>query len=250
MDEEIYNAFIAELEKFGFNMSGLLAGAAQFIGKGGVPLAVGASGAGLALYDYLKARKIKGDVYVEDILGKTRGSKRVDAKEYVKELEKTIPGDRPLVSISSKKDVPKILNDPRFKKSALRPALKKKVTRTIVRGDNASMVAGKSRDFIVSPETVNPRVLEHEVGHARDNAGKAVSITDVLKGLVGKVWKPTYKKHVIGKEERAWEAAKPTPLRPRALATYERGFHTGRGKIMRRVAAVGLLRGLGRAIGG
>jgi hypothetical protein len=243
-------SFAAEMDKIGFNMQALLQGASQTLGRGGVPLAVGAGGAGLALYDYLKARKIKGDVFVEDIAGKTRGSKKVDAKEYVKELEKEIPGDRKLVSVSTKKDVAKVVNDPRFKKSILRPVLKEKITKTVVKGDNAAMVSGKKRDYIVSPETVNPRVLEHEVGHARDNAGKAVSIGDVLKGLLGRVWKPTYRKHTMAREERAWEAARPSPLRQRALATYERGFHTGRGRFARRVAVPALLAGIGKAMGG
>lgn len=247
--DRISKAFAAELDKLGFSMQGLLAGAAQTLGKGGVPLAIGAAGGGLALHDYLKARKIKGDVYIEDILGKTRGAKQVDAKEYVKELEKTIPGDRKLVSVSTKKDVPKLLNDPRFKKSILKPVLKERAERYI-KGYNAAMVAGKNRDYIVSPEKVNPRILEHEVGHARDEAGKSLTLGAILKNLLGKVWKPTYRKEVMGREEKAWKAARPTPLRPRALATYERGFHTHRGKIMRGVAAGGLISGLGKVMGG
>lgn len=250
MNALVITAFESEIEKLGFNMQALLLGAAQFISRGGVPLAVGTAGGGLALYDYLKARKIKGEIYVEDLLGETRGSKKVNAKEYVKELEERIPGDRPLVSVSTKKDIQKVTKDPRFEKSILTQPLKAKMKRYI-RGDNAAMVAGKKRDYIVSPETVNPRVLEHEVGHARDNAGKhPVTVSGVLAGVAGKLIKPVYRRHTMAREEKAWKAAKPTPLRQRALATYERGFHTGRGKIMRRVAAVGLLRGLGKAMGG
>jgi len=249
MDEAATLAFLDELDKVGFDIQGLAAGAAKFIGRGGAPFALGALGGGLALYDTLKARGIEGEVFAEDILGKTRGSKRVDSKEYIKDLQKDNPPSRPIVPVTTAKDVKKITSDPAWDKPVIRDIMKSRANDVITTGRNAFMLPGADKDYIVVAPEANPRVIEHEVGHARDIGERPVTLMEKLRRVIGVLWKPSFEKGRMRREESAWKHTKKTPLRDRALATYERGFHTGRAKVITPLIGSALISGISKGLG-
>jgi len=248
MDEAATLAFLDELEKVGFDIQGLAAGAAKFIGRGGAPLVLGALGGSLVLYDALKARGIKGEIFAEDILGKTRGSKKVDSKEYINDLQKENPPDRSIIPVTTIKDVKKITSDPAWNKPVIRDIMNSRAKHVILTGRNAFMVPGAKRDYVVVAPEANPRVIEHEVGHARDLGANPVTLMERLRRILGVFWKPSFEKGKMKREETAWEHAKKTPLRDRALATYERSFHTGRATVIAPLVGSALIGGISEGL--
>lgn len=242
-DLSIQTGFRQELEKMGLDVGSIAGPVQRIIASPGVqaaavPAVAGLGFGALSLYDLLRAREIgKDKVTPEEVQGIGRGRKQVDAKEYVKEMEKTRPSDRPLIPITSNKEISKMTKDPASRNPPLKSILKDKAKRVHKKKSNAFMFPGKERDYIVVPEKVNPRVVEHEVGHAWDIKDKAnKGLLKKLHKAFGLLWKPAFKKTVLGPEERAWKAAKKTPSRERALKSYEAGFHRRRGKMVGKMA--------------
>ena len=243
-------AFIDELDKIGLNIPALTAGVSKFVNKGGLPLAVAGVGGALMAYDWIKANRIKGDVFVEDIVGDTRGAKKVDSEEYIKELEKEDVVDRPLVPVVDAKGIQKFMRDPNVNIPGVRDILKEKAQRVVTKGDNAFMFQGKGKDFIVVAPKANPRIIEHEVGHSVAESGKGMSLVPkILQRIKETFWKPSFRAGRFREEQDAWNVFKKrTPLKERALATYERGFHRRRSDAVNPVVVASLLAGIERGL--
>lgn len=246
MHETIERAFADELVKIGIPVGELF----QHTVRSGAaaPLVIGGLAGGLSVYDLIKRRGIDGKVTVEDIRGTKPGAKKVDTAKYVEDLVKANPTKRKIVPVTTKKDVKKLVKDPSLN-VLTRAALENASIQVIEKGTNAYMFPGKSKDYIIAPTRANPRVIEHEVGHAIDIAGQKPKFLDKIHRMLGTVWKPSFRKSTMEREERAWKHAKKTPLKGRALGSYEKGFHTGRSMISGAVAIASLVKGMERAMG-
>ena len=100
--------------------------------------------------------------------------------------------------------------------------------------DNAYAYPGDDRYMILTPEKVNKRVLDHEMGHVKDWAKGKRKDPGLGTRMLSVVWKPTYNSSVIKSEEAAWNNAKTRPnltMRREALKTYSKGFHARRGSL-------------------
>jgi hypothetical protein len=258
--DPIARGFEGELRKIALDVGAMAGPAKRILSSPGVQAAAVPAVAGvglgvLSLYDLLKARGLTREpITSEELQGIGPGRKQVDAEKYIKEMEKAHPTERPLVPVTSSRDVSKMVRDPSAKNPLLKVVLKTKAKKVHKDKSNAFMFPGKEKDYIVVPEKVNPRVVEHEVGHAWDIEGKPEKgLLHRLHLALGKLWKPAYQKTKMEPEERAWEAAKKTPSRERALKSYEAAFHKSRGRLAGRIAIPvalrALLAGLGAGMG-
>lgn len=231
------SAFENELDKLGFALPAYMKDPRYIFGS---------VLAGLVIGDMLKREALPVGVTREMILG--RGKGRVEAKKWVAGLLKKEPTDKPVEVVTNRKEVAEMLRDPKFGLLA-RVLIGAQATSIVEEGGNAAALQGTKKDYIIVPPQLNPRVTEHELGHIRDIAA-GHDRPGVLKSLIGMFWKPTYEKEVMGRERRAWEYAKPTPLAEKAVKTYERGFHTRRAKTLAPLALNLILGGLKRASSG
>lgn len=227
--EKFAEAFEAELKKLGFAIP------AYMMSPGYI---VGSLLAGIVINDMLKGGSIVHKMGPEVIKGE-KGD-QVRAADWVKKLLKKEPLEQPTKVVTTKKDVDQMVKDPKFgflTRSALRDAAEK----IIDKGTNAAVIRGEKRDYVILPKKVNPRVVEHEIGHLRDFATPEYSDPSFLRRLLAAFWKPTHEKTIMERERRAWKYAEPTPIAKGALKTYEQGFYKGRAQVLAPLV-LGLLR--------
>lgn len=238
MDSAITTGFREELQKIGFTMPpmGVVA-----------PVAVGTALSGLALYDFLKSRKLKPDLGPDFITGTKED--QVKSREAIKQLLEERPLIRPVVPVTTEAGISKMVKDPRFG-FLTRRTLKSLAKEMVNEGTNAAVIQGEDKDYVIIPTKANPRVVEHEMGHLQDLARKIEDSPGILRRLLGLVWKPEYEKQIMGRERRAWTYAQKTPMSEEALKSYERGFHKTRAGLTMPMAAMMFLRALRASKGG
>lgn len=232
--DSVFTAFQDELQKAGIAIP---ASAVSV----GVPIAIGTALSGVALYDLLKSKKLDPKITREFIAGTE--DEQVTSRKVVKQLLKEKPLIRPVVSVTSEAGVKKMMKDPKFgylTRQYLETAAKEMVTEA----NNAAVIQGDEKDYVIIPKKANPRVVEHEIGHLQDFARKLNEQPGLLKRLLSLVWKPEYEKQIMGRERRAWKYTKKTPMKEQALKSYERGFHRQRAGLAVPAAALAFLRAL------
>jgi hypothetical protein len=194
---------------------------------GTIPIILGGAAAGVAVYDVIKGLTFP-TLDAEAMKG--RGKLRVESAAWVKTLLKKRPLKRPPVIITDVKHIDPMIKDLKLEK--YRKVIEDLVRFVTVKGGNALAVRGKKSDYLVLPPKTHKAVVEHEVGHLRDFEERGEQRPGFLESLVGTVWKPTYKKNVLDPEERAWgHVPTKTRIKKKALGTYHRGFHRGRGSL-------------------
>jgi len=233
MNASFATGFREELQKVGF----AIPPAALSVG---VPVAIGTALSGLALYDYLKGKKLDPKLTKEFITGKK--GEEVTARKAIKELLEERPLIRPVVPVTTSKAVEKMVKDPKFG-FFTRSILEEQANKIVNKAVNAAVIQGEDKDYVVIPKKVHPSVVEHEVGHLQDFARK-IENPGFIRRLFSLVWKPEYDKQVLERERRAWNYAKKTPKREKALASYESGFHRSRSGLARTGAIVAFLNAL------
>jgi hypothetical protein len=231
-------SFEAELKKLGFSLPPHMANPKYLIGS---------ILAGLAISDILKGSSIEHAVTPEVIAGK--GKSQVVSKEWVQKLLAKKPLETPTKVVTTSRDVKEMLKDPKFN-VLTRPMLRNIAEKIIEEGENAAVVRGEKKDYVLVPEKANARVVEHEIGHLRDFASGEYTDPGFLKRLLGMLWKPTYEGDVMARERRAWKYAKPTPIAEKAVKTYEKGFYKGRTMALAPIALRLLLGGIRSASSG
>ncbi len=234
MDDLVRSAFQDELQKLGISPA---------VFQIGVPVALGTAFSGLALYDWIKQKKLNPHLTTEAILG-TKGE-QTPARKAIKQLLSEKPLIRPVIPVTTVGGVDKMLKDPKFN-FIQRWGIKVLAKDMLEKGNNAAVLQGEERDYVIIPSKVNPRVAEHEIGHLQDFARRLHEEPGLLKGLLSTIWKPQYEKDIMERERRAWEYTQKTPLKEQALKSYERGFHYRRALLAAPAAAMMFLRGLSR----
>lgn len=219
MNDVISGAFRDELQKVGVALPP--AGVA-------VPVALGTALSGLALYDFIKGRQLDPKLTREFITGE--GEEQVTSRKAIKELLEKRPLIRPVVPVTTDKDVDKMLKDPRFG-FLVRSGLRSEAKEMIDEAANAAVIQGAEKDYVIIPSKAHPRIVEHEVGHLQDFARK-IDDPGVLRRLLSLIWKPEHDKQIMDRERRAWAYAEKTPRREQGLKSYERGFHNTRAGIV------------------
>ena len=232
MDSVFTTAFQEELQKVGIALP-----AASVA----VPVAIGTALSGVALYDLLKSKKLDPKITKEFITGTK--DEQVTSSKAVKELLKEKPLIRPVVSVTSDAAIKKMMKDPKFG-YLTRQYLEDAAKNMVNKADNAAVIQGEDKDYVIIPKKSNPRVVEHEIGHLQDFARKLNEQPGLLKRLLSLVWKPEYEKQIMERERRAWKYTKKTPLKEQALKSYERGFHKQRAGLAVPAAAYAFLRAL------
>lgn len=211
MNEAFYRGFVKEA---------LATGAGQAV----IGLGLGGMFAALAIYDYFKGRSLP-TVTKEDLHGK--GVERVDSRVWLRGLLKKKPLKSPPIVVTKIEQLAKPLATTDF--STLEKSIINRMATKILKSEtNAFVLPSKQRDIIVIPPKIHKHVVEHELGHVRDFEAKPYKKPNILQAILMSVWKPTYKKHVLEREERAWKHSKAKNLKTKALGSYERGFHHGR----------------------
>lgn len=176
------------------------------------------------MYDAVKGMTFP-TLNAEELKG--RGKTRVKSVAWVKSLLKKKPLKRPPVVITNVKAVEPMIRDLNLEKH--RDVVERLVRYVTEGGNNAMAIKGKKTDYLVLPPKIHKAIVEHEVGHLRDFEERGDKRPGVLERLAKVVWKPTYRKHVIEPEERAWShVPTKTGIKEKALGTYHRGFHSGR----------------------
>jgi hypothetical protein len=216
------SSFIGEIQRLGASLP------AQYRD----PAFVGAALlGGLTAYDL--ARGLGAHTYIspKEIEGKKGES--VDAKVAAAELLKDKVFEKPVMVVTSPEDVEVMLKD-----SAInfmnRGAIRTAALRAVEHHTNAFALKGKERLYLILPPHVNPRALEHEIGHLLDNAPPA----GMFMRLLGTLFKPAHEHVVMQPERKAWEAAEPSKLQEKALGTYESGFHRKRAILAGQLSAM------------
>jgi hypothetical protein len=219
--DAISEGFYGELAKLGFDIPAPM--------KSGGYIA-GTLLAGLAVHDMIRGSSLKVDLAPAVIKGLEEGT-QVISKEWVEKLLKDQPLERAVKVVTTMEDVEEMLADPKF--GLLKRYLIRGFAKSIIeKGINAAVIKGKDRDYLIVPEKANARVIEHEVGHLRDFASGAYKEPGIIASIVSAYWKPSFEKHVLERERRAWKYAQPTPLAEKAVETYESAFHRNRAKSM------------------
>jgi len=189
-----------------------------------VGLGIGGLFGGLAVYDFFKGRSLP-TVTKKDLEG--RGAERVDARAWLAVLLKKKPLKEPPVVVTKFSQLERPLKRTDF--STLEKSMIRKMAKQVLEhGTNAFVLPAQGRDIIVIPPKIHKHVVEHELGHVRDFAKRPWKKPGILKSMLASVWKPTYRKLVMEREERAWKHTKAKKLKEKALGSYERGFHYGR----------------------
>lgn len=221
----IYQAFSDELSKVGFALPALFTDPVHLLAS-----ALG----GVAIYDILRGTAIPG--YVDLGSSKEEG-KQVVSKQLVEQLVKNAPLKKPVKVVENDADIEAMIKDLGMIQRLLAASNLRRFSKAILRDKkNAAVVRGKTNDYVIIPEKVGARVVEHEIGHLIDLSRPDYKGPGVLTGLLSAFWKPAHRKAIMEREERAWEHTKKTPLREKALATYERGFHSMRSKLLSQLA--------------
>jgi hypothetical protein len=218
MDASFNAGFREELEKIGF----AIPPSALSVG---VPIAVGTALSGLAIYDYLKGKKLDPKITQEFVTG-TKGD-QVTSSKAIKEILQAKPLLRPVVPVTTPAAVDKMLKDPKFgfvSRMVLEPTAKDIVNDAT----NAAVIQGEDKDYVIIPRKAHKAVVEHEVGHLQDFARKVQNQPGILARLLSLVWKPEYDKQIMSRERRAWDYVGKPPRREQALKSYERSFHKKR----------------------
>ena len=212
-----------------------------------IPILLGGAAAGLAVYDVIKGQSFP-TLDADEMKG--RGRTRVQSAKHVQGLLKLKPLKRPPIVITSVKQIEPMVKDLKLEKH--REVIKKMVEYITVHGGNAAAVHGKKRDYLILPPKIHKAVVEHEVGHLRDFEEQGGDPKPgALESLVAEVWKPTYRKYVLGPEERAWKHVPTrTKIKKKALGTYHKGFHRGRAPIAGLIGGMLLAGGLHARFGG
>lgn len=185
---------------------------------------------GLAAYDVSRGLGLHSAVIPEEIRGGGRG---VDAKKWVAHALKGTHLSKPVLAVTTPGDITEMLKDSKFgllERTMLQIAAKRIVTA----GSNAGALKGNEKFYLVMPPVVNPRVAEHEFGHLLDDS----SSSSVLMRFLSMFFKAAHEKAVMVPERKAWEEARKTPLKEKALDTYESGFHRRRAGIAGRLSAL------------
>lgn len=219
--DAISSGFYGELAKLGFDIPAPM--------KSGGYVA-GSLLAGLAVHDMIRGSSLKTDIAPAVIKGLEEGT-QVISKEWVQKLLKDQPLDRPVKVVTTPEEMEEMLQDPKFN-FVTRYLIRGFAKQIIEKGVNAAVIKGKKQDYLVVPEKANARVIEHEVGHLRDFASGAYKEPGIIGSILAGVWKPSFEKHVLERERRAWKYTKPTPLAEEAVETYESAFHRNRAKQM------------------
>ena len=213
MNEAFYNGFMKEA----INLPQLHGGHAA--------LALGVALGGLAVYDFFKGSKFP-TVTKADLKGLKK--EQVVSAQYLKTMLKAKPLRRPPIVVTKIEQL-----DPAMKRGSFtvsETVLIKKLVKTVLKKENNAFVfPSKTKDILVMPPKLHKHVVEHELGHLRDFEKTPFKKPGLLKSSLALVWKPTYKELVLEREERAWKHSKAKKLKTKALGSYERGFHIGRG---------------------
>jgi len=234
MNTLVANGFIEEMEKVGMPIP-------PTVLRVGIPATIGAALAAVSIADYFKSRKLDPKITPEFITGTP--DNQVTSRTAIKDLLEKRPLIRPVVTVTTGVGVEKMVADPKF--GFLTKRILKPLAEGIVdKADNAAVIQGEDKDYVIIPTKANPRVVEHEVGHLQDFARKIEESPGIIQRLLGLVWKPTYDKQVMDRERRAWTYAEKTPMREQALKSYERGFHQLRSGLTRSAAAVAFMNAL------
>jgi hypothetical protein len=220
----------------------------KMAGLGPALLAAGGTTAGVAGYDLIRRAMMGGSKLwpkVDDVFRKALVAEGKPARRMVKALDpslRTITSERAL-----RKEIRPWVREkfPHIpKKDAYRVAddLAADKMDDVLQGNASVMNFGKS-PVIVSAKKEHPAVLSHEIGHTRDWKARGIAPganVNEPQGILGTLFKPTFKKRVMVPEETAWKLAPAAgmggafapQLKDLALKTYEMPFHEGRAKIL------------------
>jgi len=207
---------------------------------GHIAIAAGAALAGLAVYDFFKGLSLP-TLDTKDLAGK--GAERVKTVKHISSLLKEQPLKRPPVVVTEYEQLESALKGvsySMFEKDMIRRFAKQVLTSK----DNAFVVPDKKKDIIIIPPEIHKHVVEHELGHVRDFAEKAYERPGFLTSILSLLWKPTYNKTVMEREQRAWDYTKARKMREKALGSYERGFHFGRAPLAGGTGLFAILKGI------
>ena len=192
--------------------------------------------AGVALYDIVKGATLPGELEEAIIRGEKHG-KQVISKKHVEKIIKNLPKDqklkKPVTVVTTVKEVKAMAKDPEFNWFT-GPMVREFGNEVVTNANNAAVVQGKKKDYVILPKKANINVIEHEVGHLRDFSSRDYAEPGILREMTAGIWWPSYEATTMGRERRAWKYADPKnkeieKVRDTALGTYERAFHIGRG---------------------
>jgi hypothetical protein len=235
---------VLELEKLGISLPAkvLLGGAALM---GGAAIGSG----GLSIADYIRSR---GSQQAGDKVTAEFDKNKVSAKTYLKGQvggdKRPAPGlEKPVDVIVTKKDLQTASKKSQEFRARTPEATEAKeylrATQQEVEKykDNAYAFPGEERDMIFTPQRVNKRVLDHELGHIKDWARRGRDELTTADKVLSVLWRPKYETTVMKREKEAWKHGKvpaASGLRRAALETYSKGFYKRRGGLARAAALV------------
>ena len=215
MNQAFYSGFVKEA----LNMPQLHGGHAA--------IALGVALSGLAVYDFFKGSKFP-TVTKEDLKGLSKD--QVASAQHLRMMLKAKPLRRPPVVVTKIEQLEGALKKGSF--TAHERVLIRNFAKTVLaKENNAFVVPSEAKDILVMPPKLHKHVVEHELGHLRDFEKTPFKKPGFLKSLLALVWKPSYKKLVLDREERAWKHSRAKKLKTKAVGSYERGFHVGRGSL-------------------
>lgn len=194
------------------------------ISGGHAMIALGAALSGVAIYDFFKGRSFP-TLDKEMLRGK--GKERVDTEAWLSMLLKKKPLKRPPVVVTKIEDLEAALKGDDFTKGE-KILIRRFAKLVLKKESNAFVVPSKTKDLMVIPPKMHKHVVEHELGHVRDFAEKGFKKPGIVDAVLMNFWKPTYKKQVLDREERAWKHTKARKLKKGAIGSYHKGFHYGR----------------------
>lgn len=185
---------------------------------------------GLAAYDISRGLGLHNVVTSEEIKGDGRG---VDAKKWVARALKGTHLAKPVLAVTTQDDIAEMLKDSKFGLLEL-TMLQIAARRIVAAGSNAGALKGSEKFYLVLPPVVSPRVAEHELGHLLDDSSSSGSLMRFLSLF----FKAAHEHNTMVPERKAWEAARKTPLKEKALDIYESGFHRRRAGIAGKLSAL------------